>query len=72
MTRLSIIFPKSPIEPSWDRAQVAKALRLQRHRHKPLEKAAQVLGQWAIESRDVYDSRDLSIISAQLAEVAHV
>lgn len=66
MTRLSAIFPKTEIEPSWDRAQVAKALRSQRHRRSPLFKTGQVLAQWAIEADSEYDARDLAIIAEQV------
>lgn len=63
MTHLSKIFPKCSIEPSWDRAQVAKALRSQRHRRNPWLKTAQVLNQWSVEATSEYDSRDLLILA---------
>lgn len=70
MTRLSSVFPKGGVEPSWDRWQVARALRSQRHRREPLLKASQVLAQWGMENPNEYDARDLAIIAEQLRNVA--
>jgi len=64
------ILPKSPIEPSWDRAQVARALRSQRHRHDPLIKTAQVLEQWSTEAQSEYDSRDYEILAVLVLQQA--
>ena len=66
MIALRYIFPKCTIEPSWDRLQVARALRKQRKRKNFLLKTAQVLEQWATESPCNFDARDYEIIAAQI------